>query len=257
MGSISAGPEWEGQVTGCPHCGERINVSRSAPGRVVLAPDEERAQIPTIRRTGAAAVARSWEADFYRFHCPSCGNQARIQGMMLSDDRAVCPDCGSGIELSKVGGLTPEDPALYRLSVSRLLFSYKGRVARFHFWLLCIVPTFTLPVVAAILLQPGDYVREMNIQERSFFMLLWFLPVGLPVMIKRLHDRGKSGHLAWLLLLVLLPDIPSSEVYPALLMLGSLAQMIAPVFLMVTLGLFPGSHGVNRYGPPPSLIRFR
>jgi uncharacterized membrane protein YhaH (DUF805 family) len=88
-------------------------------------------------------------------------------------------------------------------------------------------------------------------------LLLWLIPVSFPIIVKRLHDRGRSGHWAWLLLLAILPGLPSSEFYPLVGLLGAFAAIVIPVLAVVSLGLFRGQEGSNRFGPPLARVRYR
>ena len=57
------------------------------------------------------------------------------------------------------------------------------------------------------------------------FLTLW---PGIAVSVKRLHDRGRS---AWFLLILLIP-------------------VIGAFWLLIELGILPGTSGPNRFGPP-------
>lgn len=264
-GSISAGPEWRGKSTRCPHCSQTIRVPGESQTHPLIAPaavlppsfPKEVIRIPaTVIPVENAAVDRPWENDFFRFPCPHCQSVVRLQGLFFQENVAGCPDCGNVIELLKLKNLVPENPVPYKQSILTLLLSYRGRVSRRHFWTLGLLPLAVLPAVVGILAQPDGVIRELRTEIQVIFILLWLFPVGLPIMVKRFHDRGKSGHWAWLLLLVILPWLPSSGAFLPLELLGHLVRVVAPVLLLVSLGMFPGYNAVNRFGPPPSSVRY-
>lgn len=76
-------------------------------------------------------------------------------------------------------------------------------------------------------------------------MIVFYIQIG----VKRLHDMGWSG---WLLLLSLLPYVGAAfSVIPGVGdVLYSLFSIAGGVFSIIML-VVPGSHGANRFGPPP------
>ena len=84
--------------------------------------------------------------------------------------------------------------------------------------------------------------------------------VGIPIGIKRLHDRNKSGQ--WLILFYLVPAVLNVVVGTSdSMMLGSLLGLVdfaVAAWGFVELGLLRGSEGPNRYGADPlELTTFR
>jgi uncharacterized membrane protein YhaH (DUF805 family) len=82
------------------------------------------------------------------------------------------------------------------------------------------------------------------------FLTFWFvdpllLASGACVIAKRLHDRGRSGWWAALVLFAFVLVWPSPH--------GARAVIALPVLIwaVVELGLLPGEPGVNRFGPSP------
>ena len=93
-------------------------------------------------------------------------------------------------------------------------------------------------------------------------LVLFVAYVSVASMIKRLHDRDKSGH--WLWLYVFLPLFGSLgfdllmrllQVAPAVAspISGALALVSTCLFVwgLVELGFLPGTKGPNRFGPDP------
>jgi len=119
-----------------------------------------------------------------------------------------------------------------------LLFSFKGRAHRAHYWAVTGV-WFGLGLVVilpALLLAGGsvedpDFGGDMPsgivvlVMLAAYLLILW---VSLAVGVKRWHDRDKSG--AWMFLLL----VP----------FGSL-------WVLIECGFLPGTDGPNQYGGDP------
>ena len=129
---------------------------------------------------------------------------------------------------------------MMQLAVSRVVSkfaTFSGRAGRPEFWWWAL---FTLLVsVAAQLLDwvvfgtPMISFTEVEDATRVFYplaSLAIFLP-NLAVMVRRLHDTGRSG---WWVLIVLIP------ILGLLVLIYFLAQR--------------GESGVNGYGPPDPLV---
>ena len=112
----------------------------------------------------------------------------------------------------------------------RILFaSPAGRAARAPTWI-AVASLFTVSVVYEAVAGPT-------------FKLLTFSSAC--VLSKRLHDRGRSGWWAALVLLALALVWPEFR--------GGWAVLATPVMIwaVVELGLMAGEQGANRFGPPP------
>ena len=123
------------------------------------------------------------------------------------------------------------------------LFSFKGRVGRATWWLVCLLVPLALIVVHLVALFTLAYILEMitGSLARTGSMTgkewLWpplvllaipFLWIYVATWIKRLHDRNMSG--AWALLLL----VPIAGLWP--------------IFVCAFL---PGANGRNQYGDNP------
>jgi FAD/FMN-containing dehydrogenase/uncharacterized membrane protein YhaH (DUF805 family)/SAM-dependent methyltransferase len=110
------------------------------------------------------------------------------------------------------------------MSLTRLFFSFRGRIARGDFWyaLLVVLSVFTvLSIVLEGLFGPAA-------TWLLYPPLYWAL---LAVAIKRYHDIGRSA--LWLLLL--------------------LVPIIGPAWVIFSLGFRKGRQAENRFGPVPTL----
>jgi len=121
---------------------------------------------------------------------------------------------------------------------SELFFSAKGRAARMP----SLVAAATLLLIAA--------VYEAVAGTTLHWITGWFVypPLfycGACVLSKRLHDRGRSGWWAALVLAAIVavwPQPHSFLDFPFTLVL---------IWAGVELGAMPGEAGANRYGPNP------
>lgn len=122
----------------------------------------------------------------------------------------------------------------------RALFaSPEGRCARGRFWF-AVAGLFILGAVYEAVV--GPTVKLITF----WFVYPALLASAACVTAKRLHDRGRSGWWAALVLLgvALLWRAPSA----ARLLLATPIM----IWSVVELGLMPGEQGANRFGPSPS-----
>lgn len=115
-----------------------------------------------------------------------------------------------------------------------LLFSFEGRIGRLTYFLAGL-----MQLVVMMLLMAYPVIHIINLpkgQSPSAAIVLWMLPLvvlgtwmGLALIAKRYHDRGKS------VLWYLVTFIP----------------VIGPIWVFVELQFLPGESGSNRFGPPP------
>ncbi|PZO79733.1 MAG: DUF805 domain-containing protein [Mesorhizobium amorphae] len=111
-----------------------------------------------------------------------------------------------------------------------MLFSYRGRITRTRFWLgVAVASLFWIGVVYALIEADRPGPEPFGRLCAALTLLLLPLVVLLPVYAKRWHDRDKSG---WWSLLVLAP-------------------VIGHLWILVELGLMPGTRGHNHFGPDP------
>ena len=129
-----------------------------------------------------------------------------------------------------------------RIDWSGLFFSAGGRAARMPF------------LIAAAVLIALTGLYEAFMEHVSMETLHWVTGVfvfgalvysGACVLSKRLHDRGKSGWWAALILAAVAICWPTP--HGVLDFLG----VIALVWAVIELAVMPGEQGANRYGPNP------
>ena len=120
-----------------------------------------------------------------------------------------------------------------------LLFSFKGRAGRAHYWLTSlgagVVGTLVFALLTAMVspaaakdapppMSTGNIVI-FALMALAFIAMMW---ISLAVGAKRCHDRGRSG---WFQLIGLIP-------------------IIGGLWLLVELGFLRGEDGANTYGVP-------
>ena len=106
----------------------------------------------------------------------------------------------------------------------RLLFSFRGRIARGTFWGGWLLLGLAFYVLYTFL--------KTDFGERSTLVLYpFFFWIALALGAKRMRDRGRSP---WWLLAALVP-------------------ILGPLWLLIELGFRRGTPGENQYGPDPLL----
>ena len=143
----------------------------------------------------------------------------------------------------------------------RFYFSPAGRISRSQYWLKYIVPVLIVAVVLNVLqLIGGEGFAILTI----LFQLLILWP-GIAALIKRIHDRNKSGWLVWVLygpsLLALIFSIAafiaivlgSGDISSLSIISGVLWIIVAAVavWFFIEFGCMRGTVGANRYGADP------
>ena len=106
-------------------------------------------------------------------------------------------------------------------------FEFSGRSTRAEYWWWILFASVTALILTIVDIQIGT-ASEMGFGVLySVFVLATFIP-GLAVLVRRLHDVGKSG---WFLLIGLIPLVGA---------------------IVVLVSILPGSEIENKYGSPRS-----
>jgi uncharacterized membrane protein YhaH (DUF805 family) len=121
------------------------------------------------------------------------------------------------------------------MSFGQWLFSFNGRIGRGRFWAFLLV-AIVLEVVGFALiavLDPHffDQPPSSNGAGLAVYAVVMLLVIymNFAVMVKRCHDRGKSG---WMSLISLIP-------------------LVGAIWWLIDLGILAGQDGPNEYGPDP------
>ncbi|ELY6346767.1 DUF805 domain-containing protein [Cronobacter muytjensii] len=139
------------------------------------------------------------------------------------------------------------------MTLQQWLFSFKGRIGRRDFW-----AWMALWVALMIILFTLTGNNLLNTQMAAFMLVCMLWPTAA-VVVKRLHDRGKSG--AWALLMIL----------AWMLLAGNWAELggiwqwavgrfiptLIMVMMVLDLGAFLGTQGENKYGKETREVKYR
>lgn len=112
------------------------------------------------------------------------------------------------------------------LTISQILFSFKGRIGRKAYWLSFIGMMASLFAVIFVLSLAG--VGEDAIGLIALIMYVPIIWMSLAVQVKRWHDRNKSG---WWVLITLIPIIGS-------------------IWALIENGFLSGDDSQNNFGAP-------
>ncbi len=144
------------------------------------------------------------------------------------------------------------------MDLTRLLFSFKGRINRAKYWLVIVV--ISAIFVAFVLIAAAAQSWALGVLAGLLFIPT--LASSLAITVKRLHDREKSAW--WLLVFYLMPSLLEgmgkgveetavgedwASLLPALVLF--IAAIVLSIWAFVELGCLRGTVGGNRYGPDP------
>ena len=125
-----------------------------------------------------------------------------------------------------------------RLDWTELWFSSAGRLTRAPFLLAGATLIAVAGLYEALVAPPARWVVGILV-----YPALWYC--GATITAKRLHDRGRSGWWAAIVLAAVIAVWTSQQNY-----LDFLFSLVL-VWAAIELGAMPGEPGANRYGPNP------
>lgn len=139
------------------------------------------------------------------------------------------------------------------MTLQQWLFSFKGRIGRRDFWIwtgLWLVGMAVLFILVANTL--------LDAQTAAFMLVCLLWPTSA-VVVKRLHDRGKSGLWALLMILgwMLLAGNWAVLGSPWQWVVGRFIPTLIMVMLLLDLGAFVGTPGENKYGKDTLDVKYR
>lgn len=139
------------------------------------------------------------------------------------------------------------------MTLQQWLFSINGRIGRRDFWIW--IGIWVLAMVVLFSLAGGGM---LSLQTAAFMLVCLLWPTAA-VTVKRLHDRGKSGLwallmiVAWMLLAgnwVMLTGIWEWAV-------GRFIPTLIMVMMFIDLGAFVGTQGENKFGKVTQAVKYR
>jgi uncharacterized membrane protein YhaH (DUF805 family) len=154
------------------------------------------------------------------------------------------------------------EPEYVPPSVGAFYFSPRGRVSRSQYWLRYFLPVFVIGLILDAIAFSGG--RRGLLALPYIFGIIVFWP-GIALLIKRIHDRNKSGILVWALygplilgllfiFLALSRLLGSRESVSELFIASGVVDVVVfvvAVWFFVEFGCMRGTIGTNRYGPDP------
>ena len=143
-------------------------------------------------------------------------------------------------------------------SFGRFVFSIEGRISRSQLWLQWALPVVAIHVLLWIMIAVAA-AADSNGWTATFF-ILWIvfclatLWPNIAVLVKRIHDRNKTG---WLVLAYWLPAGLQTILFIAEAsdnLIGTLLRLISVavgIWFLIEFGCMHGTLGPNRYGADP------
>jgi uncharacterized membrane protein YhaH (DUF805 family) len=148
-----------------------------------------------------------------------------------------------------------------------LFMTVAGRIGRKQYWigsiLLC-VATIALVTIIATAGGVGALSRADGGSSGAMMLVtILILAASVPLVVKRLQDRNKSPHYAWLLygpaIVSTIGDMAGftgTPTQPNLLAYAlSLFGLIIGIWFFIELGFLRGTAGPNGYGPDPVAVQ--
>jgi uncharacterized membrane protein YhaH (DUF805 family) len=156
----------------------------------------------------------------------------------------------------------PIEPEYVPPSFMQFYFSLAGRISRSQYWLRFVLPVVIIgAILNGLAVAGGDRLKLLH----AIFQLVILWP-GIAVLVKRIHDRNKSGALVWWLYGPLVPAsvLTIATMVAVALSDRGLAVALAPaaaalwtvvvgigIWFFIEFGCMRGTVGANQYGPDP------
>lgn len=139
------------------------------------------------------------------------------------------------------------------MTLQQWCFSFSGRLGRRDFWLW--IGVWLLLMLALFTAAAQDWLA---LRSAAFGIVVLLWPTAA-VLVKRLHDRNKSGWWMWLVFVAwMLAAGNWSMLAPTWQWgLGRFIPTLIGVMMLLDCGLFHGTQGDNRFGPPARPVRLR
>lgn len=167
------------------------------------------------------------------------------------------------------------EPEYVAPSFGRFYFSAAGRISRSQYWLKFTLPYIGIVVVIQIIMAISGYGSPVYIIFSIIYFVFALIAIwpSIAILVKRIHDRNKSGWLclvlyipliifiilsfAWLATIIVAAASGSAASVPALGAFGvfviilGLACAGIGLWFFIEFGCLRGTIGANRYGPDP------
>lgn len=139
------------------------------------------------------------------------------------------------------------------MTLQQWLFSFKGRTGRRDFWIWIVTW-----VVAMLILFSAAGKGWLDLQMAAFILVCLLWPTSA-VVVKRLHDRGRSGLWALLVIVAWMLLAGNWIMFSGIWQwaVGRLIPTVILVTMILDLGAFIGTQGENKYGKDTPEVKFR
>ncbi len=139
------------------------------------------------------------------------------------------------------------------MTLQQWMFSIKGRIGRRDVWIWMAIWVLAMSVLFTL---AGTHV--LNVQTAAFILVCLLWPTAA-VTIKRLHDRGKSGLWALLMILAWMLLAGNWSVLPGVWqwVVGRFVPTLIIVMMFIDLGAFVGTQGENKFGKDTQDVRWK
>ena len=139
------------------------------------------------------------------------------------------------------------------MTLQQGMFSIKGRIGRRDFWIWMAIWVLAMSVLFTL-----AGTNLLNVQTAAFILVCLLWPTAA-VTIKRLHDRGKSGIWALLMILAWMLLAGNWSVLPGVWqwVVGRFVPTLIIVMMFIDLGAFVGTQGENKFGKDTQDVRWK
>jgi len=139
------------------------------------------------------------------------------------------------------------------MTLQQWLFSFKGRIGRRDFWVW--IGLWLVGMALLVILVANGILDA----QTAAFMLVCLLWPTSAVIVKRLHDRGKSGLWALFMILAWMLLAGNWAVLGGIWqwVVGRFVPTVIMVMLLLDLGAFIGTPGENKYGKDTLDVKYR
>ncbi|EFK0270044.1 DUF805 domain-containing protein [Escherichia coli] len=139
------------------------------------------------------------------------------------------------------------------MTIQQWLFSFKGRIGRRDFWIWIGLWFAGMLVLFSL---AGKNLLDIQTAAFSLVCLLW--PTAA-VTVKRLHDRGRSGAWAFLMIVAWMLLAGNWAILPGVWQwaVGRFVPTLILVMMLIDLGAFIGTQGENKYGKDTQDVKYK
>jgi uncharacterized membrane protein YhaH (DUF805 family) len=150
------------------------------------------------------------------------------------------------------------EPEYVPPTFSQFLFSTRGRISRSQYWLKWALPIFIIIIVLLIWVAVaiGQQNRTMIAVSGGIFLVFYLITLwpNIAIMVKRIHDRNKTG---WFALFFFIPSVLQELINSAegrdnpVSVVLSVIVLGVGIWFFIEFGCMRGTVGANRFGPDP------